>query len=801
LFRLAALFAVPLLLVGGVEVGLRLAGVGYPTGFLLEDRIQGKPVRVENQRFGWRFFPPEAARTPRHIVMEIPKPADTVRLFVLGESAALGDPDPDFSFGRILEVLLRDRFPTARFEVINAAMTAINSHAILPIARACARAEGDFWIVYAGNNEVIGPYGAGTVFGSPTPPWGVIRANLAFRSTRLGQVLEQTLRRLRPDSRPVDAWQGMELFLDRQVRREEPRMARVYHHFEKNLDAIVRLGLRSGARVIVSTVASNLRDCAPFGSQHRPGLAGGALQQWEEAYRVGAEREKAGQIREALEAYAEAAKVDDQYAELWYRMGRCHLALDRGPEARRCLIRARDQDTLRFRADSRLNEIVRGCVSNQPGGTVRLVDGEAMLDRQSPNGILGWEFLHEHVHFTFAGNYQLALAVADQVADQLPAARAIGAGSGRGWPSLEECQRQLAWTVLDRYETLETMRQRIELPPFTQQLNHEAHYRHVLDQIRQVEPLLSSNHLRQAVQVCQEAVARTPGDWALHQNLGELLQRIGDAPGAIAAFRRVIELVPDHEKAHYDLGNLLDETGRSEEAVVCFQTTLEFSPWFYEAYNGMALAQANLGRYEEAIRNYREALRLKPGFAAAHVNLGLALSRLGRIDEAKQHYLTALKLKPDSAGAYVNLGKILNSEGQHAAAVSNYLSALQFEPANALIHFNLANVLTKLGQNNEAIQHYTEAVRLKPDFTEARSQLGFEYARQNRQAEAMAQFAEVVRLDPDDAEAQLNLGVAFANQQDFDRAIHHFREALRIDPQYGTAQRYLDAALRRNPGR
>ena len=92
------------------------------------------------------------------------KPPNTKRIFILGESAALGDPMPEFSFSRMLEKMLIERFPSNRFEVINVAVTAINSHVILPIARECARHEGDLWIVYMGNNEMVGPFGAGTVF-------------------------------------------------------------------------------------------------------------------------------------------------------------------------------------------------------------------------------------------------------------------------------------------------------------------------------------------------------------------------------------------------------------------------------------------------------------------------------------------------------------------------------------------------------------------------------------------------------------------------------------------------------------
>ncbi len=37
--------------------------------------------------------------------------AGTYRIFVLGESAAMGDPDPAYAFSRYLEVMLRQRYP------------------------------------------------------------------------------------------------------------------------------------------------------------------------------------------------------------------------------------------------------------------------------------------------------------------------------------------------------------------------------------------------------------------------------------------------------------------------------------------------------------------------------------------------------------------------------------------------------------------------------------------------------------------------------------------------------------------
>jgi hypothetical protein len=132
----------PLLLLGGLEIVLRLAGYGYSTGFFEKIRVGEKEFLVNNENFSPRFFPPQLARWPDPFIFPATKPPDMVRIFIFGESAAMGDLQPACGASRCLEVLLRQRFPGKKFEVINLGITAINSHVILPIARECARHEG-----------------------------------------------------------------------------------------------------------------------------------------------------------------------------------------------------------------------------------------------------------------------------------------------------------------------------------------------------------------------------------------------------------------------------------------------------------------------------------------------------------------------------------------------------------------------------------------------------------------------------------------------------------------------------------
>ena len=192
---------------------------------------------------------------------------------MLGESAALGDPEPAYGAGRYLEILLPERFPSEKFEVVNVAMTAINSHAILPIARECARHQGDLWIVYMGNNEMVGPFGAVTVFGAQTPPLALIRLNLALQTTRVGQLLTALGRRLRLFERPRLRGEAWRCSCGINCRPASPDKKTAYHDFQENLRDILRAGLDSGARIVLSTVAVNLKDCPPFASVTNPGPA------------------------------------------------------------------------------------------------------------------------------------------------------------------------------------------------------------------------------------------------------------------------------------------------------------------------------------------------------------------------------------------------------------------------------------------------------------------------------------------------------------------------------------------------
>jgi len=789
----------PLLVFGLLEGGLRLAGYGYPTGFFLRRNFVGQNLITENEKYGYRFFGPALARNPRRFALPAVKSPGTCRVFVLGESAAYGDPQPEFGLPRMLEVLLRERWPGTQFQVVNAAMTGINSHVVREIAQDCADEQSDLWVIYMGNNEVVGPFGSGTVFGPQVPPIPLIRASMASKRFRTGQLLADLGQRWHGQTPNSSYWGGMRMFLQHQVAQDDPRMAKVYGHFARNLADILALGRNHRIKVVVSTVVANLKDCAPFASVHRRGLTATQLAEWTRLYQIGMKAEEADQFSEAVAGFTDAARIDDKFADLQFRWGRCCLALGKDEEAREHFRAARDADALRFRVDSRLNDLICQTASKREREGIFLVDAEQLLAAQSPHGIPGEELLYEHVHLNFQGNYLLARILAEQIDQLLPENVKQRTKTPRQWLSLPDCARKLAWTDWNRYEAAESMLQRFSDAPFTHQLNSAERRSRVQKQMEQLRPALSPLALRETVSDYRRALADAPEDWVLHYNLARLQQKLGDFASAAESCRQVIRLLPHCSEVHAQLGVLLARQGQVDEAIQRFDTALRIDPGSVAAINGRGLAMARAGHYDAAIREYQRALKLDPMSGETHLNIGMALSAQGKHEDAKRHFRKALERRLLKADAMVTLGKMCFSQGWINEAITNFTDALRLEPTHAQAHFYLGGVLASVGRRAEAQEHYAEAVRLDPELAEAHLGLGIELGRQGQDLKAIEHFAEAVRLRPNLVEARLNLGIALNKLQRFNEAVQQFQEVLRLAPTNLVARKYLEASEPRRP--
>ncbi len=682
LFRIVAITVIPALVIVLLEVGLRIIGYGFPSNFITTSKINGKGYYCDNVKFTWLFFPPNIAREADCFVFPRKKSENTYRIFVLGESAAKGVPDPAYSFGRILNTMLRHKYQGVNFEVVVAAPTAINSHVILPMARDCAKYQPDLFVVYMGNNEVVGPYGPGTVFSPFYSNISMIRLGIVLKSTRLGQLLANVASLTHNQNDMLKTWGGMEMFTAKQVRAGNPQLKTVYEHFRRNVEDIKRAASKSGAKTILCTVATNIKDSPPFISLHRPDLNDVNKKKWDDIYQQGIENETAGKYSEAATQYLLATEIDDTYADLQFRLGRCCWAMGEYDKARERYVKAQEFDALRFRADVHINSIIRDAAKDGAGQGVYFVDVAKALEEQSSHDTCGKELFYEHVHLNFKGNYLLAKSVFEQVQKILPE-EIKRRESSKPLATEDECGKYLAYTEWDKRKVVdEVLNKYIKQIVFANQLYYKERVKELEDELKTLKASMTKDTLERSAAGYRYAINDCNTDWWLYWRYGTLLNEamknpkaaveqfstamqytncyriqvawggvlgtLVDLNGALKHDFDVLRIKPNCTEACYNIGSAYFLQGKAELAIKYYTKAIESQPDYVMAWNGLITVLYKLGRYEELEKTYRKALVFLPKDEALHYNLGAILRDKGQTDEAIKEFEAALAIDPNS---------------------------------------------------------------------------------------------------------------------------------------------------------
>lgn len=316
-----------------------------------------------------------------------------------------------------------------------------------------------------------------------------------------------------------------------------------------------------------------------------------------------------------------------------------------------------------------------------------------------------------------------------------------------------------------------------------------------------------SGMYRDAETLYRETLARNPGAWMAHNNLGMgMVASPGRLSEAIGHFQAALRIDPNYVEAHNNLGlALLQVSGSMAEAIGEFHEALRLNPGSAEAHANLGLALSRIpGRRPEAIAEYRTALGIRPGLAGAHSGLGDALSDAGRFAEAAAEYQAALSLDPGDAGAHAKLGAaLMEISGRLPDAIAECQAALRLEPNSPVAHFCLGGAYSRLEDRwRDALAEYQTALRLKPDFAEAHTNAANTLLRMGRAPEALAEYQAALRIRPDYAEGHYNLGNLLSDMPGrMPEAIAEYREAVRLRPDYPEAHANLALALSDTPGR
>ncbi|HDP34219.1 MAG TPA: tetratricopeptide repeat protein [Candidatus Hydrogenedentes bacterium] len=754
----------PLLLIAIIEGGLRGIGYGQSTRFLIRKEFSGHRFYASNPAFFQQFFTIPLTRGFEVVEIQVPqrKQANTYRIFVLGGSAAQGaPPDNAFSFARILEVMLRSRFPDVKFEVYNAAFYGISSHVVRLVAKECARLEADLLIVYSGNNEVNGPFGAATAEGKTwTRSLPFIRTTIFISNMR---IVQMAMRR----------WEGLRpIFVEptnHYLPPESPRMMRVNAHYEANLNDICAFGTKHGAHVILCTVACNIKDWAPTHSEHREGLSESEENSWKKHYEEGCVAQKRGDFHTAIMCYRQAAAIDETYADLLFRLGECYLRIGAFEQARAHFFQARDWDMLHCRITGDMNGIVAKVARRWAGREVHFADVAQHLAKNSVHNLPGWEMFYDNVHMTFSGNYLVASMLFGRIVDLLPARILPDDSTAQACLSQEECERRLGLSpavLLSHYDRI-------------LQINDAFWHRDmgfIVERKQEILQQFGSRLPEVAAEGYAEALRINAPDFFLRSRYAQALMELDRISEALEQAELLAQEFPLRCDAHRILGMTLAKADNPEMAIKSFENILKMNPSDAQTHAQIADAVDTIGRADTALEMYRKSLAIDPENAEVICKEANLLDRLQNTEKAMGRLLDALRIDSNYFPAYDKLNEIFRREITSKEQVQKWKNIVNEHPESVPAHFYLGLALQDAGDTDGAIKVYQDALSIRPMNTVLLSGLADALVLQGDFAAALNALAAAVETSPRDVAIRAKLITVLTRIGDFDAA----REQVRL---------------------
>ncbi|PWC40301.1 hypothetical protein TSO352_01275 [Azospirillum sp. TSO35-2] len=194
---------------------------------------------------------------------------------------------------------------------------------------------------------------------------------------------------------------------------------------------------------------------------------------------------------------------------------------------------------------------------------------------------------------------------------------------------------------------------------------------HLEARLRLADSLRVAGHWEEAVTVCRDGLARTPGGTpghaALLANLGVALQTGGDAAGALEAYREALRIAPDLPEVHNNLARLHKDIGDPDAAIDQLRQSMAGQPPSLPLRQTLLSLLIAAGRVAEADAEALAIARAAPEDAELCFRIAALYLRGGWRDRAVPYVRQAIRLAPDTPRYWIAFADALRDLSLPAA--------------------------------------------------------------------------------------------------------------------------------------
>ncbi|MCK5086988.1 MAG: hypothetical protein KAQ90_05680, partial [Melioribacteraceae bacterium] len=258
------LLSIPILMLVLLETGLRYFDYG-------KDYSQW--IKVDNQKMvlnsdiAYRYFYNiKSVPYPSQDLFDIEKKPNSFRVFIVGGSSAAGYPfSPNGSFAKYIRKRLELLYPDRTIEIINTAMSAINSYTLRDLFQGILEEQPDVILIYAGHNEYYGALGAGSMesLGSSRSVVNFMLSLNKYKTTQLLRNFIKSSMKIFSGDEKASGTLMSRMAEDQLIELNSDVYNTGVDQFEGNLEDMFKMANESGVPIIISNLTSNLKDQKP----------------------------------------------------------------------------------------------------------------------------------------------------------------------------------------------------------------------------------------------------------------------------------------------------------------------------------------------------------------------------------------------------------------------------------------------------------------------------------------------------------------------------------------------------------
>ena len=326
---------------------------------------------------------------------------------------------------------------------------------------------------------------------------------------------------------------------------------------------------------------------------------------------------------------------------------------------------------------------------------------------------------------------------------------------------------------LETFEIPDTLRQQTKKTALVGM--KDAHYYNKMG-----NQSFEANAIHESQQYYAQAINIDPTNALYFLNRGIARTELKDYYGAVADFRRSLDLAPSSSDATNRLGLAKYYLGDIEGALFNFEQAIELNRANIDAYHNQGLAYLQQENYEASEKSFALLTALDSTNTKYYYYRGISLAQLNRNVEAVANYDKALQYKSKDASLHNYKGVSLFQMKAYEHAIESFKNAIALDQMDYIKFENLGDAYYKNGNFEEAIEAYQRAKNLNANSSQLSNDLGLSFYQLEMYDLALQYFDSAIVLNSRMANYFDNRALAKTKLMNFTGAIEDYSNSIEL---------------------